>query len=175
MNVVKVAADSNCYFIKANGLLIDTGREQHRDLLLRSIDPKDVKIIILTHLHYDHIGNIEIFPTAKIYASEAEIQCLENNPFGTVLDAGRVRVLSQYNILPLKKIAGLEIIPCPGHTKGSIALWDKNTKTLFSGDTLFENGIGRTDLPTSVPEEMDGTLKRLYNLKHKTLLAGHDY
>ena len=44
---------------------------------------------------------------------------------------------------------------------------------LFSGDTLFHNGIGRTDLPKSVPEKMNESLKKLRNLKFEILCPGH--
>jgi hydroxyacylglutathione hydrolase len=175
MAALKIPADSNCYFIEDKGMLIDTGREGNRRIVLAMIDPDKVKTVILTHLHYDHIGNVELFTKARFYASSAELACFKDMPFGTVLDAGRVKVLTQMKIHPLESVPGLKVIPCPGHTKGSIALWDSRKRILYSGDTLFERGVGRTDLPTSAPEMMVKTLANLKRLKHKTICPGHDY
>ena len=56
-----------------------------------------------------------------------------------------------------------------------VELCYKKEKILFSGDCLFENGIGRYDLPNSVPEEMEKSLDKLKKINYKTLAPGHDY
>jgi glyoxylase-like metal-dependent hydrolase (beta-lactamase superfamily II) len=80
-------------------------------------------------------------------------------------------------IKPLpEKLNELEVIKVPGHTRGSIALWHEHTKTLFTGDTIFSmDAYGRTDLPTSVPEKMKDSLKKLDKYKYKVLAPGHGY
>ena len=68
----------------------------------------------------------------------------------------------------------ITIIPTPGHTPGSISLYIQNLTTLFSGDTLFSDGIGRTDLSYSEPDKMNQSLKKLYSLPKNTLIyPGH--
>jgi glyoxylase-like metal-dependent hydrolase (beta-lactamase superfamily II) len=67
----------------------------------------------------------------------------------------------------------LEVINTPGHTPGSICILEKKTKTLFSGDTLFDKGIyGRTDLGGS-EIELKKSIKKLYELDWKILCPGH--
>lgn len=64
------------------------------------------------------------------------------------------------------EIAGvkLEVIHTPGHTEGSICLYEPQSKALFSGDTVFADGIGRTDLPGGNWNDIGNSLKRLISL-----------
>jgi glyoxylase-like metal-dependent hydrolase (beta-lactamase superfamily II) len=66
-----------------------------------------------------------------------------------------------------------QVLHTPGHTKGSMCLWHDKTKTLISGDTLFENSIGRTDFYSSNNDEMKDTLRFLKSLGIKHVLPGH--
>jgi hydroxyacylglutathione hydrolase len=169
----KFPLDSNCYFLPKQGILIDTGRRENRRKL--TLKPSEVRTIILTHLHYDHAGNIDMFPDAKVYASAEEIACFKRDPLGTVLNSEIAMMLKERGLHALKEVPGFEIIICPGHTRGSIALWDTKDKVLFSGDTLFYAGFGRIDLPTSEPEKMAETLEHLKRYEYRTLCPGHDY
>jgi hydroxyacylglutathione hydrolase len=178
--VYRVTAGANAYFLDfREKILIDTGEHMHRKELLDALGDKagKVKHVIFTHLHYDHMGNIDLFPKAKLYASETEIQSFVDNPFETVLDFERVKVLAQQikRVLPAKDLMGLKIIDTPGHTSGTICVWYAKEKVLFSGDTLFTEGIGRIDLPTSRPEQMEKTLKKIDKIKYKVLCPGHEY
>lgn len=153
---------SNVYLLRIGKktILIDTGSKQIRTELIKdlnslSIKPEEIEIILLTHSHYDHVGNLEIFPNAVIYGNK--------NDFPQEL------------ILDIKKfdIPELQILEAPGHTKGSTCIFFKDEKILFSGDVLFEKGVGRTDLPESVPEEMQNSLEKLSKLDYKILCPGH--
>ena len=70
----------------------------------------------------------------------------------------------------------LRVIASPGHTDGSISLYNEATCELFSGDTVFNfNGIfGRTDLPSSSDEDMIKSINKLRKLKVKKLYSGHE-
>lgn len=130
----------------------------------------DVKKVIFTHLHYDHIGNNNLFTNARFYASKESIEDYKNNRMGTVLSD--IKIIGP--LLDINEIdADIKIISCPGHTRGSIAILYKGI--LFSGDTLFNRGYGRTDLPTSVPDQLETSLKCLRAVKYDTLCPGHDY
>ena len=59
-------------------------------------------------------------------------------------------------------IGPFTVLHLPGHTQGSIALWDKEAKNLFTGDTLFKGDFGRTDLPEGNDEQIIASLKRLF-------------
>ena len=132
--------------------------------------------VIFTHLHYDHIGNFDLFKNAKYFASAEEIAEFERNSEKTVLDKSMAEKFKlKLNPLP-PEIAGLEVIKTPGHTKGSVCLWYKEGKVLFTGDTLFaKKSFGRTDLPTSVSDKLHGSILKLVDYNHKILAPGHDY
>ena len=154
---------SNVYFLKLKKrtMLIDTGSKEIRDELLdnmRSINviPEEIEIVILTHNHFDHIENLELFINAKVYGNKKDF------PYEKILDIKKLN------------IPELEIIETPGHTKGSTCIFLREEKILFSGDTLFHAGIGRTDLPESLPEEMKRSLEKLDNIEFDILCPGHD-
>lgn len=130
-------------------IIIDTSSEENQkelisDLKQLNLKPKDINIILLTHSHYDHVGNLDLFKSAKVY---------------DINNIGRF------------KIKDIKIIKTPGHTYDSICLLYKNI--LFSGDTLFYKGIGRTDLPESEPEKMQESLEKLRKIKYRILCPGH--
>ena len=179
----KLKAESNVYFLDLDKkIIIDTGDRKERHelamLLKHAIEPDKVDIVILTHFHHDHIGNIDLFENAKIYASKEEIDAFREDPSGAVLDEEIVKRMEKILINPLPdEIEGLKIIPTPGHTKGSVCIWYPEKKILFSGDTLFDRRIlGRTDLPTSEPFAMVPSLIKLSrNYEYEILCPGHDY
>jgi glyoxylase-like metal-dependent hydrolase (beta-lactamase superfamily II) len=143
------------YVLKINKkiILIDTSSQGAREELLRDleilkINPEKVEIVILTHNHYDHIGNIELFSNAKIYHPEN----LEENS-------------------TIKEIPEMKVIETPGHApENKCYLYDD---ILFSGDTIFHNGIGRIDLPGGSEKQMMESLKKLAKIKYKILCPGH--
>jgi glyoxylase-like metal-dependent hydrolase (beta-lactamase superfamily II) len=138
--------------IKEKIILIDTSSKNCKQELLNDlkelkIKPEQIKIIILTHNHYDHIENTNLFKNAKIY--------------------------SQENINNLK-IKDFKIINTPGHTDKDICILYK--KVLFSGDIIFDkkhNYIGRTDFPESNEQKMQESLEKLKNLNYEILCPGH--
>lgn len=165
-NVIKLRFkefSSNVYIIKIKKeiILIDTGAKSARNELLNNLDllkisPEEINIIILTHNHFDHQGNIELFRNAKAYGNKKDF--------------------TEENIIDIKKleIPEFQIIETMGHTKGSICIFMKEEKILFSGDTLFNRGVGRTDLPESIPEEMEKSLEKLSKINYEILCPGHD-
>lgn len=142
------------YFIeiKNKKILVDTGSKLNKEELKKYFEelktsPKEIDVVLITHNHWDHIGNINLFTNAKIY------------------DPAK---------LPEKipEIKEIKIIQTPGHTKDSLCFLYK--KTLFSGDTLFHHGyIGRTDFPESSPEQMKESLEKLKKIDYEILCPGH--
>ncbi|MEM0465638.1 MAG: MBL fold metallo-hydrolase [Candidatus Pacearchaeota archaeon] len=138
------------YLIKLEkNILIDTSSKENAEELLKElnklkVDVRDIHIILLTHSHFDHTSNIEFFTNAKIYT--------KNN----------------INEFYDKRI---KVIETPGHTKDSLCFLYKNI--LFSGDTLFHSGIGRTDFPESDPEKMKESLDKLKKIDFTILCPGH--
>ena len=179
--VFKISGFSNMYILRDCGIVIDTGfireRQSYEDAIKTLIPLEDIKIVLYTHLHLDHCGNAKLFKNASHYASEESISTFKENPFGTVLDRQAFLELQEVNLIPIGDFnhEAFKIVSTPGHTKGSICYLYKG-KYLFSGDTLFYNGyVGRTDLPTSIPQKMDASLEILQNMKFEVLCPGHDY
>ncbi len=178
-DVWSVNAGSMVYFLDVDEkILIDTGERQKRQILQQFLDKvvdfDKIQKVIFTHLHYDHIGNFDLFPNARFYASSTEIASLKKDRLGTILNkdmAGKFNV----DLLPLTNMNGLEIIETPGHTAGSVCLWYPKDLLLFTGDTIFRKGYGRTDLPTSLPGKMTESAMKLVELQYKKMCPGHDY
>jgi hydroxyacylglutathione hydrolase len=176
----KYRSDGNIYFLDlGKKIIIDTGNRKYRqDIRLMLSKVADFsKVEILTHFHYDHAGNFDIFPNAEIYASKEELNDFLENPFAAVLNDDLAKRLKSAKISAASdNIAGLKIIKTPGHTRGSICIWLESEKILFSGDTMFfRKNIGRTDLPTSAPDNMQESLIKLISYPYKMLCPGHDY
>lgn len=154
---------STSYILRKNGkiIMVDTGSELNREELKKDlteikIKPSEINIIILTHNHYDHVENIELFKNAKIYGSKKDFH--KNK----ILDINEL------------KLNGIIIIETPGHTPGSVCFYLPDEKLLFSGDTIFYNGfVGRTDLQGGSEEELMKSLEKIKKLDYKTLLPGH--
>ncbi|MFH1510095.1 MAG: MBL fold metallo-hydrolase [Candidatus Woesearchaeota archaeon] len=177
-NVWKLKGESNIYLLDfTEPIVIDTGNRADRDLILRFLDKLkpllEIRHVIFTHLHYDHIGNFDLFKNARFYASEAEIKCFEKDPEATTLSRDMAeKFTAKLNIA--HDMAGLEVIQTPGHTVGSICIWYPYEKILFSGDTLFsDKRTGRVDLATSDQSRMQESVMKLVNYNFKILLPGH--
>ena len=178
--VWKLSVDSNIYFLEKEKTVIDTGPRAYRQevelWLSKVVDFSKVERVIFSHLHMDHIGNFDLFENARFFASKEEIEDFKAKPLRTTLDPFISGKLKKIKLEELKDFDGIEVIKTPGHTKGSVCLFYKPKKILFSGDTLFFNKqIGRLDLPTSVESEMQNSLNKLAELNFKILAPGHDY
>ncbi len=178
-NVWKIKADSNVYVLLDEKIVIDTGNRSSRNILetfmSKIIDFDKVEKVLFTHLHYDHIGNFDLFKKAKFYASEEAINSLKKDKINTTMNKD---IAEKFNIElnKLEDFNDFKIIKTPGHTKGSICILYKKEDVLFSGDTLFHNKkYGRVDLPTSQPDRFQESLNNLTRYNFKILAPGHDY
>ena len=176
----KLRANSNIYFLDfEKKILIDTGDRAERRIveqfLSKVVDFDKVEIVIFTHLHFDHIGNFDLFPRARFYASEQEIRDFNRDRKKTTYDDFMAEKFDAKLEPIADKIDDLEIIKTPGHTRGSICIWYEPERILFSGDTLFKKAPGWTGAPTSSPARMRKTLMKLIEYNFKILCPGHDY
>lgn len=166
---------TNCYIVRAQGaqacLLIDPGYEP-RTILARVRElGLTVEAIALTHGHFDHVGGVREIAAqtgCPVWVHEADCT-MRRSPL-----TGRLFPLTKAADLPLSfykegdalRAAGLEltVLETPGHTRGSVCLLC--TDALFTGDTLFHNTCGRTDLPGGSRAAMRASLARLHTLAY---------
>ncbi len=140
---------------------------------------KKVDIIIITHCHYDHLFFLSELvekykPVVMAGAKDAEsIEKIDAKVMLPKLKPVKIdKKLKDGDIVDCGKLK-LKVIETPGHTEGSICLYDEKEQILFSGDTLFDGDTGRTDLPSGNDAEMKKSLKKLALLKVKNLYPGH--
>ena len=176
--------DSNIYIIGDNVIDTGTGFNFTRMYSLfetLKIKPENIKQVVNTHCHFDHTGGNGYFFEAKIAIHGIEAPVLEQGApvrsvaefFDGKLNPHDVHVkLKEGDVIKMGKY-NFEVIHTPGHTPGSICLYDKNSRLLIAGDTLFANGVGRTDLPGGDAGELIESLKKLSKLKVDKILPGH--
>jgi glyoxylase-like metal-dependent hydrolase (beta-lactamase superfamily II) len=187
------------YLIEGNdGLaLIDTSSKGASEGILSAIQaighhPEDLRTIVATHYHFDHTGNVETLidrSGAQLCVHEADAPYVDGrNPWapsngliGPLLDrfaprpfALKVdRILHDGDVLPF--VGGLQVIHAPGHTPGHIALFAKDRRTLFAGDSLM-NIVGLR-LPMSISshdmEQARQSVRHLVELDFDIALPGH--
>lgn len=176
--------DSNIYIIGDTVIDSGTGLNFTRmQDMLRVMGKKldGFRQVINTHEHFDHIGGNGFFFGAKIAAHPEAAEVIENADAEMSLveffDGNLKPKKVDFKVKEGEKIdAGglsLEIIYTPGHTPGSICLYDRKTATLFSGDTVFADGVGRTDTPGGDAAALQASLEKLANLKIERILPGH--
>jgi len=161
----------NTYIVerKSGKILIDPGFEQGI-----SLPDKDFKYILLTHGHYDHIRGALLFDPNIIFAHESEKELLEDAAKNMSAYIGGEIVLENIRYFSGERydMDGIEFFHTPGHTSGCVVI--KIEDCCFSGDTLFEDTVGRTDLPTGDSRALQKSLALFDSFDKDTLVyPGH--
>lgn len=193
MNIHQIGGygyDSNIYLIIDEIIaLVDTGTGKNFDIVTKNLQkfalkPADIELIINTHCHYDHAGGDRAFVNAAdcgVAIHELDAEPLRKGDgvvtcailMGEKLERVEpTRLLHDGDRIELGSLL-LDVIHTPGHTQGSVCLYEKRGNLLFSGDTVFCEDIGRMDLPTGDNRAMVDSLKKLSKLKLERLLPGH--
>ena len=177
---------ANCYFlIEENDLiLIDPGDEA--SFILDEIQRQKLNLvgIFATHGHFDHIGVVgEIQQSFDVpfYISKKDLFLVERlNETAKYFLGYNPYFLSPKNIRDLNdktfKVSRLmfNVISTPGHTPGSVCLYFEKEKIIFTGDTLFKDGVGRTDFSYSSFENLKDSLKKIFYLPKEIIVySGH--
>jgi glyoxylase-like metal-dependent hydrolase (beta-lactamase superfamily II) len=180
------AFDGNVYLVMdEKPILVDAGMMAGPILknIKKFIDPTKIEMIVLTHCHHDHSGAAPALKEAtgaKLLLSEKEVGCVGDDLasvaylFGQQAPEYKVdEILKEGMVLDIGKWK-LEVMETPGHSLGSLCLYEKNEKALFSGDTVFPDGnIGRTDMLGGNTAELVRSIERLAKLDVKTMYPGH--
>lgn len=174
---------SNCYLISSGDecAVIDPGAKFGEIMEMISEEACKLKYIILTHVHLDHIISVDELresTKAPVLAHISEAGYLVDIWYNGAAFFGMDKkfkeadkFLEDGEILPLGDET-LEIMHTPGHTPGSICI--KCADNIFTGDTLFQSSVGRTDLGTGNGRDLEKSLKRLLEQPDDTLIyPGH--
>ncbi len=177
--------ETNAYILACNetskGVIIDPAPGS-ADALIKGSAAIKIEAILLTHSHWDHIGDLKkikksfdipvyVHPADrgnivkpgsdglplmdKIEGVEPEFDLQE----GEIIEVGKLKVI---------------VIATPGHTPGGVCFYLDKEKILFSGDTLFKGSIGNLSFPTASPSDMWHSLKKLEHLPPDTVVyPGH--
>jgi len=163
----------------------DYGRELCQELSRQGLS---VKAILLTHGHFDHMLGAEALKEASgapIYASALEKELLLDPELNTSNQIGRsCRIKADHYLIDGESVTAagitLKMISTPGHTEGSCCYYITAEESggdpiLLSGDTLFEESVGRTDLPTGDTYDLTESIRtKLYVLPDNTkVYSGH--
>ncbi len=184
MEINKIAVGDlqvNCYIIQ-NGdkaVVIDAGDEYEN--IVKAANGRKIEAVLLTHGHFDHTGAVNKLQAdgAKVYISKNEEYMLSDSysclsaPFGYPFNEIKADyTFDDGDILDILGIS-FKVILTPGHTMGSACFLVGDI--LFSGDTLFNQSIGRTDFPGGDFDVISKSIKeKLYTLPDDTVVyAGH--
>jgi hydroxyacylglutathione hydrolase len=178
-----------CYIIGCEktkeAALVDPAADTERILAEVTSLGLAVKYVINTHAHPDHIsGNADIVAAtgAKIIIHEAEagwLSSLANKAFLKMF-GGKASPPADITVVDKDTIAfgdvRFSVIHTPGHSPGGICLYD-GAANLITGDTLFVDGVGRTDLPGGSMKTLTASIRqRILTLPDDTvILPGHNY
>lgn len=177
---------TNCYIVhnNKNALIFDPGGDE--DKIIHYLEDKNIipQAILLTHAHFDHIGGVETLRkhyNIEVYLHEKESSWLaEPSLNGSSLFMGD-KIVTQdpdKRIVPGKMTIGefnFDVLYTPGHSPGSTSFVFEDEGFVISGDVLFKQGIGRTDLPGGDYKQLESSIRyQLYKLSDTYLVyPGH--
>lgn len=182
------AYENNCntYVIRKDlTVLIDPGHSRHLAGVLSQMEAdgipsEEIDLLLITHSHPDHFEGVEAFldKPVKIAMAKDEEQYLIGS--GRFLFEAMSQGLPKFRVDFYLKEGELhlgretfEIFQTPGHSPGSLSIYWPDRNVLFTGDTLFYGGIGRTDFMEGNPKALKESIERMSHLKTDLLLPGH--
>jgi hydroxyacylglutathione hydrolase len=180
------ANNCNAYFIDGpSRILIDPGHRalfEHVDLGLRDLglETDDIDLVVCTHGHPDHLEAVQLFKkkSALFTLNETEWQWVANEgkqmsaAFGIDIEALSPDFFLKEGNLSVDGVE-LQVFRTPGHSPGSVCLYWPMHKALFTGDLVFKDGLGRTDLPGGDGTKIKESIRRMSQLEVELLLSGH--
>ena len=178
---------ANCYFIIQDNecMVIDPADEA--EFILEKIQRENLTLTALfaTHGHFDHVmavGEIQLSYDVPLYIHEADLFLIKRlsqtakhflgyEPI--VIEPKRVEFFNE-NINSQFSPFNFQYIHTPGHTPGGSCFYFPNEEALFTGDTLFKDAVGRTDLSYSSRNDLKKSLNKIAKLPEDTIVyPGH--
>lgn len=181
--------ETNSYVLgsadKRSCLVVDVGDKPDALLDFLSSENFSLEAVVLTHGHYDHIGGLKellkAHPQAKLIVGH-DAQKVLRNPLKNysaffalpVCGPKADRLVAEPECIEIDGLS-LEVLDLPGHSPGSIGLYDAQDQSVYCGDTLFAGSIGRTDFPGASHELLLQSIRnKLMALADDTkVLPGH--
>ena len=184
----KSSAENNCnsFFIGGDlPVIVDPGHQHLVKNLIQLMEKdgnrfEDVRVIIATHGHPDHLEAIQTFARAGVQVAihEEEWKFLQEvggqfyRAMGMEMPELKISFFLKEGELKLGSKT-FQVIHTPGHSPGSISLYWPEKKALFTGDVVFPMGVGRTDFPGGDGGLLRDSIERLSQLDAEYLLSGH--
>ena len=184
----KSAAENNSNSFLIGGempAIIDPGHQHLVKNLIKLMEKddnrfEDVRLIIATHGHPDHLEAIQTFARGGVQVAihEEEWKFLQEiggqfyRAMGMEMPELKVSFFLKEGELKLGSRT-FQVIHTPGHSPGSISLYWPEKKALFTGDVVFPMGVGRTDFPGGDGGLLRDSIERLSQLDAEYLLSGH--
>ncbi|MBL7174473.1 MAG: MBL fold metallo-hydrolase [Desulfobacteraceae bacterium] len=163
-------------------ILIDPGHRQlfghvEQGLAEVGLSLQQIDLVIITHGHPDHMEAIQVFQKPTLFAMSLEEmeyykKMAEHYPIASALDSLNPDFFLQEGEFRVGKET-FQVVLTPGHSPGSICIYWPEYKALFTGDVVFNQGIGRTDLPGGSGKLLKESIEKVANLDVEYLLPGH--
>lgn len=200
MDIVTIkCGNGNCYIVSDNGsaVLIDTCKKQYSEKILRLCEPYNIRLILLSHGHFDHIQNAAVLSqklNAPIAMHKSDVGLIDSNfsqPLsarkflGKIVLSASLKSFESEEIPPFSPSVFLsegdsleeygiraKILHLPGHTDGSIAV-DVEEKHLFVGDALMNMFYPTVSMLYHDENAMLKSAERISSLGERTIYFGH--
>ena len=171
-----------------NRILIDTGPASRRNVLYRALEsrnlgPEDIDIVILTHMHWDHCQNTDLFPNARVLLHPTEMDYARNpNQHDHAVATYMAEAIGKMKVELVSEgdrvVDGVSIIETPGHTKGHISILVESgeEKLLLAGDAMPDGGTVSRGLPYHIFWDVSDARESVEKMLHtsQVFYPGHD-
>lgn len=181
---------ANCYVLAKDNECLIVDPADDASFILEELQRRNLKLVgmLATHGHFDHImatGEIQKSFNVPLYINKKDfflvkrlVETVEHflRYKTVIIQPTNIMDLHEGNLTINSPAGGweLEILSTPGHTPGSSCYYFKKENTIFTGDTLFKQGIGRYDHSYSSKKDLDNSLKKIFRLsENTTIYPGH--
>ena len=182
--------ETNCYIARSSEqatdcLIIDTGLDVQALPAFLDRHKLTPAAVILTHGHADHIAGVNAlrqrYPSLEVYIHKLDAELLTDSVANLSFMAGGSFTAEKADCIvdegDIIEKAGirLRVIHTPGHTPGGMCLYAEDDSTIFVGDTLFADSVGRADFPGGDMRQLiEGIRTKLLILPDETVVCpGH--
>ncbi len=156
-----------CYLVHDDAgeflCMIDPGGDAEEVVNAASQIQAKKRFILLTHAHVDHISGVggvaKAFPDAAVWVHPADREMYASPSNALLPWLPAAKDLPEISA-ETPQVPGMEIISLPGHTPGGAGFYFPADKVLFSGDTLFADSVGRTDLPGGDWDQLKNSIEQ---------------